>query len=125
MKEITLTNAKLRYIGSVLINWDTYKDQIHLGGRSLYALIGIKRLIGEKNADIDSTIRAIADQYQGEVRMDGSVKFPDDKLSEVNDVLQEAMNTEVGVTYLPININETDSLPPELMEVLFDFIEIE
>ena len=126
MNDIVLTNAKIRYIAEFFgPKWDSIKGEVKLSGKALYNMIAVKRQVLEKAQDIDGVIMALADRFGGEVLQNGSIHFPEDKVSEVNSALQEAMNVEATIQFNPICLKGNDTLPADLMEALFDFIEFE
>lgn len=122
----TLTTADIREIGGNLFtNWDARKGDIKLSGKPLFNLIGLKKAIQEKLVTIEETLGMIASQHGGEPQANGSIIIPEDKRVEAGKALVDFGNEQVEITYNEIVIKETDSLPVEILEAVYDFVRLE
>lgn len=121
----TMKNGDIRLIGMSLMRvWEESKNDIKLSGTSLYRLLAIKRKIEQQASLINEAFVEIGLSLGGEDSGDGQLKIPTDKISEANERLSEVAAEEFEIEYTPIELKETDYLPPDLMELFFDFIQI-
>lgn len=122
----TLKNGDIRQISFDLENqWDRLKSQIKVSGKTLYAIISIKKTLSEIGRTVAEAFFTVGQNAGGSDNGDGSMKIPDDKIDEVNTALTEIANTQTDIEYIPIILGENDSVPVEIMDLLFDFISID
>lgn len=122
----TLKNGDIRQISFDLENqWDGLKSQIKVSGKTLYAIISIKKTLSEIGRTVAEAFFTVGQNAGGSDNGDGSMKIPDDKIDEVNTALTEIANTQTDIEYIPIILGENDSVPVEIMDLLFDFISID
>lgn len=122
----TLKNGDIRQISFDLENqWEGLKSQIKVSGKTLYAIISIKKTLSEIGRTVAEAFFTVGQNAGGSDNGDGSMKIPDDKIDEVNTALTEIANTQTDIEYIPIILGENDSVPVEIMDLLFDFISID
>lgn len=122
----TMKNGDIRQISFDLENqWEGLKSQIKVSGKSLYAIISIKKTLSEIGRTVAEAFFTVGQNAGGSDNGDGSMKIPDDKIDEVNTALTEIANTQTDIEYIPIILGENDSVPVEIMDLLFDFISID
>lgn len=122
----SLTTAEIREIGGKLFsNWEGEKGEIKLTGKSLFNLIGLKKVMQEKLITIEETLGMIATQHGGEPQSNGSIIIPEDKRAEAGKVLTEFGSELVEIEYGEIILKETDSLPVGIFEAVYDFVRFE
>ena len=123
--EKVMKNGDVRQISMDLMgSWETLKKEIRLSGTSLYRLLAIKKQLDEKANLVNDTFREVGLGAGGEILGNGQLRIPNEKIEEVNAALTEVANEEVTISYSPIKLREEDSLPPDVMEAFFDFIEV-
>lgn len=120
-KEITFNEISRLF--KVFSGWQSYSKDIKLGTVSLYNLIAFKKAIEAKEMNIEETIRTIF-LNNGAVDDQGMLKLPEDKQEKVTEEIDELGRQTEEVEYKTITVANGDNLPVELMEVLFDFIEL-
>lgn len=120
-KEITFNEISRLF--KVFSGWQSYSKDIKLGTVSLYNLIAFKKAIEAKEMNIEETIRTIF-LNNGAVDDQGMLKLPEDKQEDVTKEIDELGRQTEEVEYKTITVANGDNLPVELMEVLFDFIEL-
>lgn len=120
-KEITFNEISRLF--KVFSGWQSYSKDIKLGTISLYNLIAFKKAIEAKEMNIEETIRTIF-LNNGAVDDQGMLKLPEDKQEKVTEEIDELGRQTEEVEYKAITVANGDNLPVELMEVLFDFIEL-
>ena len=122
--EKMVKNQDILNLGNFFVkNWDSAMKETKLNSRSLYNLIRLKKTILPIAESIQETVIEIAKSHGGEVMETGGVKVPDDKIQETNTAIGEFLEGEDTVHYQTITMSDDDSLSPDLMEVIFDFIE--
>ena len=124
-KEIKLGALQDIYI-KLFQNWDTIKDEIHLDPKNLYNLIGLKKTILSEMEKMQEAVNAFIGTIDGVKLQDsGGFQIPPEKIPEVNQKLFEMNDQTIKVVYTPIEIdNITAKVPINLIEALFEFIEI-
>lgn len=120
-KEITFNEISRLF--KVFSGWQSYSKDIKLGTVSLYNLIAFKKAIEAKEMNIEETIRTIF-LNNGAIDDQGMLKLPEDKQEKVTEEIDELGRQTEEVEYKTITVANGDNLPVELMEVLFDFIEL-
>lgn len=125
MATISMKNGDIRQISFTLdTNWDQIKRGLSVSGKSLYSIIALKRKLAEMAGVITESFLVIGQNHGGQVQQDGSLKVPDDQIPEVNKLLTEVALETQEISYQPIVLKDSDDIPAELMELLFDFIEM-
>lgn len=123
--ERKMKNGDIRQVAMTLLaNWDVLKRDIHLSGTALYRLMAIKKQIDEKANLVNEIFRDIGVAAGGVISGEGQLRIPEDKIEEVNAKLTEVAGEEVIISYSPVVLRDEDSLPPDIMEAFFDFIEV-
>ena len=124
-KEITLGTIQFMYI-NLFQKWEAIKDQIQLDPRNLYSLIGLKKTVITEMEKMQEVVREFLNTIEGiDYKEDGSFQVPEDRIDDVNNKIAEMNETKITIHYSPIEIkDENCKIPMEVMEVLFDFIEI-
>ena len=124
-KEITLGTVQSIYV-TLFQNWDSIKENIKLDPKNLYNLISLKKAILIEVEKMQEAVRDFINTVNGVTyNPDGSFKIPEDKIAETNIKLAEMSNIIVEIEYVPIEIKDEDcKIPIELVEALFDFIEV-
>lgn len=126
METRTMKNGDIRQIAFTLEgHWEEYKLDIRVSGRTMYNLIALKRHFAERAVAITESFMVIGQSHGGEIQPDGSMKIPDENIEEVNKLLTEVALEEQEIQYKPIVLSDNDSLPADLMDLLFDFIVME
>lgn len=121
----TLKNGDIRQFWLTLVNtWESSKKDIKLSGANLYRLLAIKKKIDEQAIIVNEAFVEIGVSLGGTDTGDGQLKIPSEKIEEANKLLSEVAVEEVSIEYSPIELKESDYLPPDLMELFFDFIQI-
>lgn len=126
MEKLTkqMKNGDVRQIAYELEGiWNQQKNEIKISGRALYNLIALKKRLQEESTVITESFMVIGQNNGGVLQENGSMKIPDENIAEVNKLLSEVANEEISIEYSPIKLVDSDNLPSELMELLFDFIE--
>lgn len=125
MATLNMKNGDIRQISYTLDSeWESIKNQIKVSGKTLYAIIALKRELANLANVITESFIVIGQSHGGQPQPDGSLKIPDENIPEVNKLLTEVANETQSVEYRPIVLAETDDVPTDLMELLFDFIEM-
>lgn len=120
------TTSQIREIGAILFtNWEKSKNEIKLSGKSLYALISLKKDLEQRLTIIEETVSTLALQFGAEQQEDGSLVIPQDRRAEAGQALMEMGNETLEVFYEEIVINDASVLPIDIYEALFDFIRLE
>lgn len=123
--EKKMTLGEVMAISQFLIaNWDQQKSEIKLGGRAVYALIKLKNNLMDEFKKAQEATRTIVMAHGGVEQDDGSIKVPDNEIGPANAELNELQREEVKIDYIPIPLGESDSLPLDFMDALFEFIEM-
>lgn len=121
----TMKNGDIRQIAFDLSQrWESSKSNIKLSGKATYALIGLKRKLLSIGDEITEAFGTVGLALGGKVDEMGMLKIPDDKIDEANKQLTEIAVQTQEIEFTPIVLNEEDELPMELMDILYDFIEI-
>jgi len=124
-KEVTLGMIQAMYIG-LFQNWNEIKNQIQLDPKNLYSLIGIKKVVLTEMEKMQEAVQEFISTIDNiEYHDDGSFSVPDEHIQEVNNKLAELNASTILFDYVPIEIKDDNcQIPMEVMETLFDFIEI-
>lgn len=121
-----LTTTELRgIINEISECWGNDRNNIKVGVNSMYNIIKLKKELERQGVIIQETVATLAEQSGGERQQNGSYKIPEDKIASLNVQLDDFGKEEIEIEYTPIKIKESDSVPPTLMDALFDFIELE
>ncbi len=124
--EIKLTLGRVNEIGMGFLSvWDKVKDTVTLSPKATYALIDLKRKIEPHFQSLQETIYTMAMNNGGEQQSNGTVRVPPENVETMNEKLHEIYEEEISVEYLPIKVRDNDVFPAHLMEILFDFLEME
>lgn len=119
-REMTLGEASAS--GQYMINnWNDLKGDIKLKAVNMYSLLGIRKTMQEKAQLIQESVIEFA-RSAGGIEESGGVRVPDDKIEEVNAQLKELQEQTFDLEYKPITITADESLPIDLMDILFEFI---
>lgn len=105
--------------------WEEEKKEIKLSAKSLYHLIGLKKVLVDEANKITEMVRLIAEQAGATPNENGGLSIPEDKLDEVNQKLFDFAQETVDIEYDIITITEDDHVSAVMMDALFDFIEIQ
>lgn len=124
-KEIKLGVLQDIYM-NLFQNWDENKKGIELGPKSLYNLISLKKIVLSEMEKMQEAVQEFIKTLDGvSIKDDGTFNVPQELIPAVNGRLAEMNNEVITIDYKPIEVNEeTDKLPIEVMDVLFDFIEV-
>lgn len=126
MATITMKNGDIRQIGFELnTNWQAIKGELKVSGKAMYAIISLKKRITELTDMVTESFLTVGQNLGGVVQQDGSLKIPDENIEEANKQLTEIALETQEIEYKPIILHEEDSVPTDIMELLFDFIEME
>lgn len=121
----TLPLGQVGNIAAIFMNeWDKCKDEVRLSGKSLYSLLGIRKVAMEQFRQIQETAITLARNAGGTEMENGNIKVPDDKVAGVNQELNDLQNGDFTLEYTPIVIGDNDYLPIAFMDALYDFIEL-
>lgn len=125
--EKQIQTGKLKTIAEgVVVNWDAMKSDIKLNSKALYNLIGLKKNLMEKGQQINDTLVQLFESNDCKLNDDGTgFLIPNDKQEKMSQLLIEFYDQIAYIDYQPIIIKEEDSLPADLMDLLFDFIEFQ
>lgn len=122
----TFTAAEIRSMANALLpSWESEKHNLKVDAKTMYGIIKIKKQLEKHIVDLQETISTIAERYGGEPTQNGGYKIPDDKIEEVNKCLEGLNEQEIEIDYTPIMVKDSDSIPSSVMEVIFDFVEIQ
>lgn len=118
------SNGEIRELGIALQDvWNAEKNNIRVSGGAMYAIVAAKRALMSAFDDASEAVRTIAESY-GATPTQGGFQIPPEKIDEVNARLAELSDEKTTVEYRPIKLTPTDELPPTLMDIFFDFIEM-
>lgn len=121
----TLTINDIQGIAQVLFPvWNTNQAAIKLSAKSMYRLISLKKILETEVGKIQEAVAKIAEDHGGTPKEMGGYDIPDDKIAETNEALFELSKETVDIEFQPIVIDSESELPPTVMEVLFDFLEV-
>lgn len=116
----------LRYNGVKFLNeWEKEKNNIKLSMKSMYSLMKLKKGLEQEFDKINEMIKLIADKYNATINEDGSFQFSLDKVDEADHEMRELSQTEIDFEYSPIQLNDDSYLPPNILDAIFDFVEID
>lgn len=122
--EKTLKVFELRLFADEFFScWEKYKTSLKLGGKALYNLIGLKKELEKQLMQTQETIITMAEQYGGQPDGKGNYQIPTEHQAEAHKKMNEFAEQEIIVQYSPIVIKESDELNPELLDLLFNYIE--
>lgn len=120
-KEFTINTIEGIYT-HLIPKWNENLGAIKLKSRALYNLIGLKKTIEERHAQTQEAVVAIMKRFGAEQIENGGLKVPEDKIADTNAELMKLSEEKIKIEFSEIKVGEDDELPPELMEILFDFI---
>lgn len=125
-KEISLNEIQNIY-AAIFQDWHRFQENIKLDPKNLYNLIKLKKTILNEVEQMQETLRNFISSIDGvTINADGTFKIPEDKIVDTNVKLNEMGAIIVEIEYTPIKIiSEEQKIPIEVMEALFDFIEVE
>lgn len=125
MNTTTLASGELQQISVTLFqDWEKYKNEIRMTPTGLYKLLALKRNLEGHARTLQETVGMIAEECGGIPNENGGFTIPDDRKDELQKRLNEFAVQEVQVDYNPVLITDGDSLPLELMDILFAFLEV-
>lgn len=122
VKEFTANELKY-LIETLFQNWEEFRKDLRLNGKSTYNLIAIKKEFERQAQILQETIFAIGTELGGRPDDHGNFKVPNDKVEEMNNRLMEFGNQKIEISYNPIVIKDSDFMSPGLMDLMFPFIE--
>ena len=122
VKEFTANELKY-LIETLFQNWEEFRKDLRLNGKSTYNLIAIKKEFERQAQILQETIFAIGTELGGHPDDHGNFKVPNDKVEEMNNRLIEFGNQKIEISYNPIVIKDSDFMSPGLMDLMFPFIE--
>lgn len=121
--EITM---KVRDFNSVarelLTNWSEMRNRIHAPGKTVYDVISLKKRFEETYETMAQTMVSIVESNGGHLEQDGSFVFDDEHRPEIDRLMTEFHNSDISISASPVTLRAEDELPPELIEIFFDFI---
>ena len=121
-----MKNRDILGLGSFFMSsWDTVMADAKLGSRTLYNLIRLKKTVLPIAENVQETVIEIAKSHGGETLDNGGIKVPDDKIQEVNKIIEEFLEEEESIESPVLKVTDDDSMPSALMDAIFDFIEFE
>lgn len=119
------SNGEIREMGIALQEvWNNEKQHIKVSGGAMYAIIAAKRTLSIAFDNASEAVRAIAESFGATPNAQGNLSIPADKVDEVNQRLAELSDEKVPIEFRPIKLTPSDELPPTLMDIFFDFIEM-
>lgn len=125
MATLTMKNGDIRQISFELMSrWEAIRPQIKLSGKSTYALIALKRKLVEVGDSVTEAFMTVGQSLGGEIDNQGRMQIPPEKVEEANKSLSEIALETTEIEYTPIVVGEDESLPIDLMDLLFDFLEV-
>jgi hypothetical protein len=123
MQSKTFTTTALRRVGAMLAsNWEAEKTNIRVTGKTLFALVGLKKVIIDQMTLIEETLATMAMQHGGEPQEDGSIRIPEEHRHAAFEELQRLGQEQVTIEARPIQIQENDFIPVAILESIFDFV---
>lgn len=122
----SITTQKLMDVGSTLLRtWDEHKSKIQIRGKALFAFISLKKDLEKKLNEVQETIATIAEQHNGVFKPEiGGFEIPPEQRASANKVIDEVLKEEVEIAYTPITLREEDTMPAEVLDAIFDFVEL-
>lgn len=121
----TLTINEIQTIGQVFFPiWNTEQSSIKLPAKSMYRLISLKKNLENEINKIQEAVAKIAEDNGGIPKETGGYDIPDEKIAETNKALFELSRETVDLEYQPIVIDGNSEVPPAIMDVMFDFLEV-
>lgn len=122
----TITINELTFFASNFLRvWNEEKSQITVKGKSLFHLIGLKKEIEKHLAQSQEGVALLAEQCGGIFKQEiGGFEIPPENQVEANKAIGEFGRTEVMVHYTPIVVGVEDIIPIELLDLIFDYIEL-
>lgn len=121
----TLTINEIQTIGQAFFPiWNGEQSSIKLPAKSMYRLISLKKTLENEITKIQEAVAKIAEDNGGVPKETGGYDIPDEKIADTNKALFELSRETVDIEYQPIVIAGDSELPPVLMDVLFDFLEV-
>lgn len=120
----TAKAAEVRGMAETLFGaWENSKNDLKISGRALYNLIGLKKELEKMAIQLQDTITELALQNGGSPMENGAIQIPEDKKDYVNEKLLEFSNEVLEIEYSPVVLREEDSIPPAILEAIFEFVE--
>ena len=121
----TMNTFEVRTLAENLITkWEDQKMNIPVSGKALFHIMGVKKTLKSHLRTIGDTLNLLATQHGGEPQANGQFKIPNEQIEDLNKELADFYATEIDIEFTPITLSETDELPVDLMEALYDFIEM-
>lgn len=126
-KKVTkITVGQLTSIAPALLrSWDEHKAKINMRGKILFAFIGLKKDLEKRLAEAQETIALIAEQHDGVFKEEiGGFEIPEEKRAACNKAIDEVVKEEIEIAHTPIVLNENEFLPAEILDAIYDFVEM-
>lgn len=105
-------------------NWANSKNNLKLAPKQLYNLIALKKTIENEFLKANEAIQTILEQNGCPSQGDGTYKIPEEKRDQITNQLNEISEQTIELEYNLIEIGDEDSISPELLDILFDFVQI-
>lgn len=110
---------------TLLAAWNTSKKEITLKGRPLFNLIGLKKELENHLLQTQETMTTMAEQFDGV--FDGQIngyRIPPERQDEANKAIREFTMGTIVINYELIKIGPEDNVPVDILEAIFDFVEM-
>lgn len=121
----TLTINDIQSIGQIFFPmWNADQKAFKLPAKGMYRLISLKKTFENEITKIQEAVAKIAEDHGGVPKETGGYDIPEDKIADTNQALLELSKETVDIEFQPILLDGDSELPPSVMDVLFDFLEV-
>lgn len=122
----TMTVNEVMGIMNILFPaWESRKGEIKIKGKPMFALVGIKKSLEKHAQASQEAFSAIAEQFGGIFNSQmGGYQIPEENQKEAQAAIAEIAKQEVEITYLPIILTGDEDVPVEIIDAIYDFVEI-
>lgn len=125
MTKTMTINQMMPIANDFLQGWQDYKGRLQLKGKPLFHLIALKKQLEKQLVQAQETVAALAEQFGGVPDPAiGGYRIPEERQKEANVAIGDLVKTEVTFDFTPIKITEADEIPADLLDILFDFVEM-
>lgn len=123
VKEITGVEVR-KIFNELMENWETNKTQIKMSPKSLYNLVGLKKALETAFVQANETLILMLESNGATQNAQGGYQIPEEKREEVTKMMNELGETKVPIEYNEIKISTEDSIPVDILDALYDFIDM-
>jgi len=109
----------------LLRNWESLIGELKLSTKEVYKVIKLKRELLKHAESVDETLAILMRQVDAEEKENGTFVIPEQYRAEVAAKMEELNSEVIDIEYQEINVTEKDTIPPLLIEYLFDFIKVQ